>query len=188
MARTGDPARPVTAPVTDPLDLTLDRTSPAPLHHQPAQQLEAAGQSPTTRVLRNERVPATAEVAAALALPEGTDVTVLERLRGTHGRPVALLRNHLPTPLLQLGTARLESTGLYRMPHSAGIAPHRAHQSVGARGATAAEAALLDEKEGAALLTTRRTAYDRTGRPVEYGSHVHRASHHCFDFQLLVRP
>ena len=29
---------------------------------------------------------------------------------------------------------------------------------------------------------------DDTGRPVEYGSHVYRASHYSFDFQLLVRP
>ncbi|MFB7510824.1 UTRA domain-containing protein, partial [Streptomyces broussonetiae] len=65
---------------------------------------------------------------------------------------------------------------------------HSARQSVGARAATAEEAALLDEKEGAALLTMRRTAYDDTGRPVEYGSHVYRASRYAFDFQLLIRP
>ncbi|MGW1001902.1 GntR family transcriptional regulator [Streptomyces sp. NPDC002520] len=261
MARTGDPARPVTVSMVDSLDFTLDRTSPVPLYHQLAQQLEAAiergalapgnllgneidlsvrlglsrptvrqaiqslvdkgllvrrrgvgtqvvhtrvrrplelsslyddleaaGQNPTTRVLRNERVPATAEVAAALTLPEGADVTVLERLRGTHGRPVAFLCNYLPASLLQLDTGRLESTGLYRMLRSAGITLHSAHQTVGARSAGAEEAALLDEKEGAALLTMRRTAYDDTGRPVEYGSHVYRASQYSFDFQLLVRP
>ncbi|MFF7976906.1 UTRA domain-containing protein [Streptomyces sp. NPDC007905] len=150
--------------------------------------LESAGQAPTTRVLRNERVPATADVAAALAVAEGTEVTVLERLRCTHGRPVAFLCNYLPSALLELGTERLESTGLYRMMRSAGITLHSARQSVGARNATAAEAALLDEREGAALLTMRRTAYDDTGRPVEYGTHVYRASRYAFDFQLLVRP
>jgi GntR family transcriptional regulator len=34
----------------------------------------------------------------------------------------------------------------------------------------------------------RRTAYDDTGRAVEYGAHVYRASRYTFDFQLLVRP
>ncbi|MGQ4333129.1 GntR family transcriptional regulator, partial [Streptomyces hayashii] len=31
-------------------------------------------------------------------------------------------------------------------------------------------------------------AYDDTGRPVEYGTHIYRASRYAFDFQLLVRP
>jgi GntR family transcriptional regulator len=150
--------------------------------------LEAAGQGPTTQVVRNETVPASADVAAALGLAEGADVVLLERLRRTHGQPVALLCNYLPSGLLGLDSARLESTGLYRMMRSAGITLHSARQTVGARSATAQEATRLDEKEGAALLTMQRTAYDDTGRPVEYGTHIYRASRYSFDFQLLVRP
>ncbi|MFK4144907.1 GntR family transcriptional regulator [Streptomyces sp. NPDC004065] len=150
--------------------------------------LEKAGQAPGTRVLRDEPVPATAEVAAALGVPEGAEVRLLERLRLTHGRPVAFLVNHLPATLIDAGTDRLESTGLYRLLRAAGITLHSARQTIGARAATAAEAALLAEKEGAALLTMHRTAYDDTGRAVEYGTHIYRASHYTFDFQLLVRP
>ncbi|MBO4253484.1 GntR family transcriptional regulator [Streptomyces griseorubiginosus] len=149
--------------------------------------LEAAGQGPTTRVVRNEREAACADVAAALGVAEGSEVIALERLRLTHGQPVALLTNHLPAALLALDTERLESTGLYRMMRTAGITLHSAHQSIGARSATAEEAGRLDEKEGAALLTMQRTAYDDTGRPVEYGTHIYRASRYAFDFQLLVR-
>jgi GntR family transcriptional regulator len=150
--------------------------------------LEAAGQGPSTRVVRNERGPASPEAAAALGLAEGSEVVVLERLRLTHGQPVALLVNHLPATLLDLDTGRLESTGLYRMMRAAGITLHSARQTVGARSATAEEASRLDESEGAALLTMQRTAYDDTGRPVEYGTHIYRASRYAFDFQLLVRP
>ncbi|WP_171110672.1 MULTISPECIES: GntR family transcriptional regulator [Streptomyces] len=150
--------------------------------------LETAGQQPTTRVLRNEAVPAAADVAAALGIPEGGEVTVLERLRFTHGHPVAFLCNYLPTGLLPLDTDRLQLTGLYRMLRSAGITLHSARQTIGARCATAQEATRLDEKEGAALLTMQRTAYDDTGRAVEYGTHIYRASRYAFDFQLLVRP
>ncbi|MFF5158066.1 GntR family transcriptional regulator [Streptomyces sp. NPDC000348] len=149
--------------------------------------LEAAGQGPTTQVVRNETVPAPADVAAALGLAEGGEVVLLERLRRTHGQPVALLCNYLPPGLLDLDGARLEATGLYRMMRSAGLTLHSARQTVGARAATAREGARLDEKEGAALLTMERTAYDDTGRPVEYGTHVYRASRYSFDFQLLVR-
>ncbi|MGW3729704.1 GntR family transcriptional regulator, partial [Streptomyces sp. NPDC000851] len=69
--------------------------------------LEAAGQSPTTRVLRAESVPAPPDVAAALGVAEGGEVTVLERLRCTHGRPVAFLVNYVPTDLLRLNTEAL---------------------------------------------------------------------------------
>ncbi|WP_042391782.1 GntR family transcriptional regulator [Streptacidiphilus carbonis] len=146
-----------------------------------------AGQSPATRVLRNDTEPSSAEVAAALGLAEGAEVIVIERLRSAHGEPMARLRNYLPPGLLQLETAQLEATGLYRLMRSAGITLHSARQTIGARSATTDEGAQLDECEGAALLTMQRTTYDDTGRAVEYGSHIYRASRYAFDFQLLVR-
>nr|WP_206439183.1 GntR family transcriptional regulator [Streptomyces scabichelini] len=149
--------------------------------------LATAGQSPATRVLRNEVEPASPDVAAALGIPEGGDVTVLERLRLTHGEPMAHLCNYLPPALLDLDTARLEATGLYRMMRAAGITLHSARQTVGARSATTEEGKLLDEPADAALLTMRRTAYDDTGRAVEYGTHVYRAARYAFEFQLLMR-
>ncbi|MFD7443332.1 GntR family transcriptional regulator [Streptomyces sp. NPDC059909] len=150
--------------------------------------LEAAGQRPATRVLRNAVEPATAEVAAALGVPEGGDVHLVERLRYAHGEPMAHLRNHLPAGLLPLDDEQLESTGLYRMMRAAGITLHSARQSVGARAATADEAEQLGEEPGAPLLTMQRTTFDDTGRAVEFGSHVYRASRYAFEFQLLVRP
>ncbi|WP_411089655.1 GntR family transcriptional regulator [Streptomyces sp. 061-3] len=149
--------------------------------------LEAAGQRPATRVLGNRIEPATARIAAALGVPEGTDVHLVQRLRSAHDEPMALLRNHVPAGLVDLGTERLEATGLYRIMRAAGITLHSARQSVGARLATAEEAAQLAEPEGAPLLTMERTTYDDTGRAVEFASHVYRASRYAFDFQLLVR-
>ncbi|MET9426510.1 MULTISPECIES: GntR family transcriptional regulator [unclassified Streptomyces] len=150
--------------------------------------LEAAGQRPATIVLTNRLQPATAEVAAALGVPEGGDVRFLERLRFAHGEPMARLRNHLPPGLLDPVTEELEETGLYRLMRGAGITLHSARQSVGARAATALEAELLTEEPGAPLLTMERTTFDDTGRPVEFGSHLYRASRYAFEFQLLVRP
>lgn len=150
--------------------------------------LEAAGQKPATRVLLNTTTEATAEVAAALGIAEGAEVVLVERLRFAHGEPVAHLRNHLPAGLLDLGTERLEETGLYRLMRAAGITLHSARQSVGARAATAEEGERLGEPEGAPLLTMQRTTFDDTGRAVEFGSHVYRASRYAFEFQLLVRP
>ncbi|KAF4409810.1 MULTISPECIES: GntR family transcriptional regulator [Streptomyces] len=150
--------------------------------------LETAGQRPATRVLRNTTEPAGPEVAAALGVPEDTEVILIERLRLAHGQPMAYLRNHLPSGLLELPTERLEATGLYRLMRGAGITLHSARQSVGARAAGAEEAQRLEEPEGAPLLTMERTTFDDTGRAVEFGSHVYRASRYAFEFQLLVRP
>ncbi|HEX5568852.1 MAG TPA: GntR family transcriptional regulator [Streptomyces sp.] len=149
--------------------------------------LEAVGQRPGTRVLRLDAVEAPAEVAAALGVAEGTEVRLVERLRLAHGEPVAYLRNHLPLDLVRLDSAGLEKTGLYRLLRAAGITLHSARQAVGARAATAEEGELLGEPEGAPLLTMQRTAFDDTGRAVEYGSHLYRASRYAFEFQLLVR-
>ncbi|MFE5511075.1 MULTISPECIES: GntR family transcriptional regulator [unclassified Streptomyces] len=150
--------------------------------------LESAGRHPATRVLVDRLEPATGPVAAALGVPEGSEVHYLERLRTAHGEPLAHLRDHLPAGLLEPDTALLEATGLYRLLRSAAITLHSARQTVGARAATAAEAALLDEEEGAPLLTMERVTYDDTGRAVDYGSHLYRAARHSFEFRLMARP
>ncbi|WP_030421474.1 GntR family transcriptional regulator [Streptomyces sp. NRRL F-5065] len=149
--------------------------------------LEAAGQRPATTVLVNALVPAGAEAAVALGVAEGSDVHRVERLRFAHGEPIAYLCNILPTGLLDLDTAQLEATGLYRLMRAAGVTLHSARQSIGARAATAAEAERLGEREGAPLLTMERTTFDDTGRAVEFGTHTYRPARYSFDFQLLVR-
>jgi DNA-binding GntR family transcriptional regulator len=149
--------------------------------------LESAGQRPATRVLGNTLEPASAEVAAALRVAEGSDVHRVERLRLAHGEPMAYLCNWLPRGLLALETAQLEATGLYRLMRAAGITLHSARQTIGARSATAEEAERLAEPENAPLLTMQRTTFDDTGRAVEFGSHTYRASRYSFEFQLLVR-
>ncbi|MGW1297277.1 GntR family transcriptional regulator [Streptomyces sp. NPDC002533] len=150
--------------------------------------LEAAGQRPATEVLSSTTEPATAEVAAALGVAEGSEVHRVERLRSAHGEPMALLCNHLPPGLVPLRTEELEATGLYRLMRASGITLHSARQSVGARAATAGEAGVLHEEPGAPLLTMERVTYDDTGRVVEFGSHVYRAARYAFEFQLLARP
>ncbi|MFF0703288.1 myo-inositol degradation transcriptional regulator [Streptomyces tendae] len=150
--------------------------------------LEAAGQRPATKVLVNTVVAATAEIAAALGVAEDSEVHRIERLRLTHGEPMAYLCNYLPPGLVDLDTGQLEATGLYRLMRAAGITLHSARQSIGARAATTGEAERLGEDAGAPLLTMERTTFDDTGRAVEFGTHTYRPSRYSFEFQLLVRP
>ena len=146
--------------------------------------LQRAGQQPRTEVLSLSEEPASDAVAAALDLEPGDDVYALERLRYAGDEPLALMRNHLPARLVRLDEAQLRSRGLYDVLRGAGIRPKIATQTVGAKGASAAEARVLHDSRGAPLLTMQRTAYDNTGRPIEHGAHVYRASLYTFTITL----
>lgn len=149
--------------------------------------LLAAGRSPSTRVLERGTLPADEEVARELDVAPGTEVVRLRRLRLSGDQPLALLTNHLPVGLVDLTADDLAAHGLYEMLRAAGVNLRIAHQTIGARGATAAEARLLDERRGVPLLTMTRVAYDDQGRPVEYGRHVYRAGRYSFALTLVER-
>jgi DNA-binding GntR family transcriptional regulator len=145
-----------------------------------------AGQKPATKVLRNEVAVASESVAAALELPEGSLVICLERIRFADGEPIALMHNFLPAALVRLNDEALETHGLYEILRAAGIALTSATQRMSARNALAAEARLLDEPRGAALLTMERTVLDDRDRPVEFGQHVYRASRYSLRTSLRM--
>jgi len=145
-----------------------------------------AGQQPATKVLRNEVAVASESVAAALELPEGSLVICLERIRFADGEPIALMHNFLPAALVRLNDEALETHGLYEILRAAGIALTSATQRMSAKNALAAEARLLDEPRGAALLTMERTVLDHRDRPVEFGQHVYRASRYSLRTSLRM--
>ena len=146
--------------------------------------LVSADREPRTEVLDLRVIRAPAEVAAALELAPGTEVTWIERLRYAGGEPLALMHNAIPVGLLPLTEQDLAQQGLYELLRRAGYVPRIATQVIGARSATAAEARTLQEKRGASLLTMTRTAWDAGGRVLEYGSHLYRASRYSFELNL----
>jgi DNA-binding GntR family transcriptional regulator len=142
--------------------------------------LAATGRRPSTRVLRAEASHASDRVAGALQLPERALVISLERIRLADGEPVALMHNYLPAGLVRLNVEMLEQHGLYELLRASGIGLYSATQSMGAKNASAAEARLLEETRGTALLTMERIACDQSGRPVEFARHLYRASRYAF--------
>jgi DNA-binding GntR family transcriptional regulator len=146
--------------------------------------LVSSDRAPRTEVLDLRIIPATQEIAGALEVPPGTEVTWFERLRYAGGEPLALMHNAIPVDLLRLTAQDLAEHGLYELLRLAGYVPRIATQVIGARSATAPEARILQEKRGASLLTMSRTAWDAGGRALEYGSHVYRASRYSFELNL----
>ncbi|NKZ03786.1 GntR family transcriptional regulator [Actinomadura latina] len=147
--------------------------------------LAAAGREPRTRVLDLGPVPADDTVAKELGVPPGTEVVRMRRVRCTGDEPLALLTNYLPLGLIEVTEADLAEHGLYELLRATGINLRIANQTIGARGATAAEARLLDERRGAPLLTMNRTAYDDQGAATEHGRHVYRADRYSFELTLV---
>jgi DNA-binding GntR family transcriptional regulator len=148
--------------------------------------LTTGAHRPTTQLLSLVVQPADVSTAAALGLPEGTPVSIFERLRLADAQPLALMRNAVPVSVCPLSRDALENNGLYALLREAGHAPSIARQSIGARSASDTEAAALDEPPGAALLTMTRTAWDSRGIAIEYGQHLYRASRYTFDSTLTA--
>jgi DNA-binding GntR family transcriptional regulator len=146
--------------------------------------LVSSDRAPRTDVLDLRVIAASQEVADALECTPGTEVTWIERLRYAGGEPLAIMHNAIPVDLLQLTERDLAEHGLYELLRRAGFVPRIATQVIGARSATAAEGRILAEKRGASLLTMTRTAWDGSGRALEYGSHVYRASRYSFELNL----
>ena len=164
--------------VTDrAIDRDLELTS---LHDD----LAAAGRGPATVVIRNEVGHASDLVARALMIPERALVICLERVRFAEDEPIALMRNFLPAALVHLSTEMLAEHGLYELLRASGIRMGSATQRISAKNATTAEARVLHETRGSALLTVERIAYDDSGRPVEFGQHLYRPSRYALTIAM----
>lgn len=150
------------------------------------EDLRASGREPATRVLSVEQVQADEEVAATLGISAGQTVMRIERVREADGRPLAVMRNYLPAGLLHGADAEsvLSRHGLYETLRQQGVQFHCAEEVIGARKATAAEAALLDAPRNTTVLTMSRVAIDPSGRVIEYGVHAYLADRYSFRVAL----
>lgn len=147
--------------------------------------LAGAGQTPTTDVLSFETIEAPPEIATPLLVEPGTEVVRILRLRSARGNPIAKMTNYLPISVVDFDETALAEHGLYELLRRRGIQLHSATQTVGARNSTVAEAKLLAESRGAALLTMQRITYDDHGQIVEYGNHIYAATRYSFEINLL---
>lgn len=145
-----------------------------------------AGKVPTTQLLDYRMGLPDEDVARELNLTGSREVMCIRRLRCADGEPLALMTNYLPVEIAPEASA-LEGNGLYQALRAQGVHIRLARQRIGAKAAARDEARLLGEKPGAPLLTMDRTAFDDSGRAVEYGTHCYRASRYFFETTLVDR-
>lgn len=154
--------------------------------------LRHSARNPTTRLLDWRAGALDPDLRDALHDARGVspdtgaeeDFLLIRRLRLADGVPIAILTNHVPARLAP-APADVEAVGLYGALRAGGTVVEIAHQRVGARLLTAAEADLFGDVEGSPCLTIERSAFDDGGRFVEFGQHVYRASHYSIEMSIV---
>lgn len=134
--------------------------------------LQLAGRLPGRRVLSIQPGPATAAEETTLALPAGALVIRAEGVSLADDRPIALFRSIFPADRLPgMADALRELSSVTAALARCGIADYRrAETRITAETATAAQALLLEAREGAPLTVTEAINADAKGTPVEWGT------------------
>lgn len=151
------------------------------------EDLQQAGQKPSTRILSVDVVKATELLADRLAVPEGAAVLHVKRVRLADNVPVSVLENWLPTEFTDITARELESAGLYEILRARGVTIRVAKQRIAARTATTDDSLLLDIDKHSALITMERTAFDSSGKAIEFGSHCYRPDLYSFEVTLVEK-
>jgi DNA-binding GntR family transcriptional regulator len=149
--------------------------------------LASSGQKPSTNLLEMNVIPADPKIAAALDVEVGTPTLHLRRIRLADNVAVSVMENWLPEDLVDLKAEDIIEHGLYQVLRSRGVTMRVAKQRIGARKATAEEANLLEIDKSSALLTMDRTAFDNSGRAVEFGHHCYRPDLYSFEVTLVEK-
>ncbi|MET3637884.1 GntR family transcriptional regulator [Curtobacterium oceanosedimentum] len=147
--------------------------------------LAQGAQTPATKLLARDDVPASDVVAEALGIAPGTTVAHIRRVRFAEDVPMAILENFLPPEFTDITDDDLQAHGLYQLLRGRGVTMRVAKQRIGARAVTDDEASLLEIEDGDPVLTMTRTAYDASGRAVEYGVHCYRPDRYSFEVTLV---
>jgi GntR family transcriptional regulator, phosphonate transport system regulatory protein len=136
------------------------------------QNLLAVGQTPSRRITRAETRAADAEEAAALALPKGALVHVVEGISLADGQPLAAFRSVFPAARFPGLPERIVAEGsITRALGALGLEDYTRHETrLTAQLADPVLALSLLLRPGAALLRSVAVNVDAAGKPVEYGT------------------
>lgn len=149
-------------------------------------EMSAAGRSVITRVLRQEMAPAPVAMASALAVPVGSPVVCLERVRSVAGEPLVHATTYLPWPRYgDLLDVDLADHGLYATIDAMyGVRPHGGLRRLEAVSATPAQARLLGVRSRDALLRLVASNVDADGVPFEAFDAHYRGDRAVFEAEV----
>ncbi len=140
-----------------------------------SEQMRRHGMVAGARVLTASERPAGPAAAAALRVGDDDPVYEVRRIRLADGRPMALERSLFPAARFPgMLDCRLDGSLYELLEVKYGLRPHRARESLEPVTAGVREAEALEIAEGAPLMLVVRTAYARSGEPLEYARDLFR--------------
>jgi DNA-binding GntR family transcriptional regulator len=151
------------------------------------EDLDRSGQKPSTKILDYKVLKADAKIAERLGVEPGSAVLYLRRVRSADNVAVSIMENWLPQDFTDISETELNEHGLYQILRARGVTIRVAKQRIGARKASQQESAVLEIDKNAALLTMDRTAYDNSGRAIEFGHHCYRPDLYSFEVTLVEK-
>jgi DNA-binding GntR family transcriptional regulator len=151
------------------------------------EDLSRGGQRPTTRLVRLETGTADDGEAEMLGVAVDSPVLRMTRVRFADEVPLAVMHNTLPSDFVDITEDDLNAHGLYQLLRARGVTLRVAKQRIGARAGSSEETTLLELPKHAAVLTMTRTAFDSSGRAVEWGQHCYSPDLYSFEITLVEK-
>ena len=140
-----------------------------------SEQLRRHGMVAGARVLSARLVSAGPTAGAALEIGGDGQAYEIRRIRLADGRPIVLERSLFPADRFPgLLDCRLDGSLYELLEIRYGLRPHRARESLEPVTAGVREAEALEVAEGAPLMLVERTAYARSGEPLEFARDLFR--------------
>lgn len=152
------------------------------------EEMRQRGLSLLTRVISLTTMAAPPQVARPLELEPEAQVYELLRLRVVEGVPLSIQTVYLPVHLCPRLEENDLTSSLYRLLESRyGLRLWTGYETLRARGATQAEARLLEVRKDTPVMSAERLTFASTGVPVEVLESVWRGDR--YDFKVtLTRP
>jgi GntR family transcriptional regulator len=140
-----------------------------------SEQLRRHGVVAGARVLTATERPAGPAAGQALQIGEQDPVYEVRRIRLADGRPIAVERSLFPAARFPgMLDCPLDGSLYELLEVTYGLRPHRAREIMEPVTAGVREAEALGVPEGAPLMLVERTAYARSGEPLEYARDLFR--------------
>jgi GntR family transcriptional regulator len=140
-----------------------------------SEQLRRHGLVAGARVLAASEIPASRAASTALAIEVGDPVYEVRRLRLADGQPILIEHSLFPARHCPgLLESRLDGSLYELLDSKYGLRPYRARESLEPVTAGVREAEALGVAEGAPLMLVERTAYAKSGTPLEFARDLFR--------------
>ncbi|WP_199436354.1 GntR family transcriptional regulator [Vibrio owensii] len=131
-----------------------------------SQQVVLKGKKPDTLWIKKDTMPCSAEIAETLNLKEGDEVFLLKRVRYIDEQAVSIEESYVPSELIH--DPDDIQLSLYDYFHSQNITPSKTQSRVSAKMPTEESLEKLNIDLTTPVLLIEQTAFDSTGRPIEY--------------------